>query len=262
MKITITLVFLAAMVNIGLSTTRIVDINGGGNYTNINTAIQASSTGDTVKVWPGTYNQQVNLNKDIVLMGSGYEGTILSGNFNPVVLMNTGKLMWFRVTSYSGDGIKTSGGTISNCAIIACIGSGVVSNTNGATTQVFNCVLFMNNSAGILGDNGTTINIINCIAWRNGGGCYYNSYNSTLNISYSYCDEPQFVSEPENDFHLQSTSPYINGGSPSLLDPDGSRSDIGYFGGPDCPIYPVVTEIIISPGGSTINLHAKARANY
>ncbi|MBA4311524.1 MAG: hypothetical protein C0417_02730 [Chlorobiaceae bacterium] len=260
MKTVITLIFVIAMVNIAFATTRIVDINGGGGYTSINAAIQASVAGDTVKVWPGIYNQQVNLNKDVVLMGSGYEGTILSGSYNPVVLMNTGKLMWFRVTSYSGDGIKTSGGTVSNCAIISCLGEGILSNTNGAITQIFNCVFYKNNLHGIQGSNGATINVINCIGWSNGAGFYYDSYSSSIVISYSFSDEPQFVSE--YDIHLQPTSSCVNGGSPSLFDPDGSRSDIGYFGGPDCPIYPVVTEILITPGVSTINLQAKARANY
>ena len=34
------------------------------------------------------------------------------------------------------------------------------------------------------------------------------------------------------DFHLQAGSPLIDAGDPTLLDPDGSLSDIGSFGGP------------------------------
>jgi len=37
---------------------------------------------------------------------------------------------------------------------------------------------------------------------------------------------------------------------------------MGYFGGPECPIYPTVFEIIITPNGNNINLEAKGRANY
>jgi len=42
--------------------------------------------------------------------------------------------------------------------------------------------------------------------------------------------DPMFVDSL--DFHLQAFSPAIDAGDPSLLDADGSRSDIGLFGGP------------------------------
>jgi hypothetical protein len=32
--------------------------------------------------------------------------------------------------------------------------------------------------------------------------------------------------------HLDTTSPLVDAGDPSILDPDGSTSDIGWFGGP------------------------------
>ena len=34
------------------------------------------------------------------------------------------------------------------------------------------------------------------------------------------------------DFHLQAFSPAIDKGDPSILDLDGTRSDIGMYGGP------------------------------
>ncbi len=43
---------------------------------------------------------------------------------------------------------------------------------------------------------------------------------------------PMFVNEDSMDFHLQIFSPLINAGDPNILDKDGSRSDIGLFGGP------------------------------
>ncbi len=49
--------------------------------------------------------------------------------------------------------------------------------------------------------------------------------------------DPMFVKDtlpwtPEADFHLQAYSPAIDAGDPDILDVDGSRSDIGMFGGP------------------------------
>jgi len=37
------------------------------------------------------------------------------------------------------------------------------------------------------------------------------------------------------DFHLKVGSPAINAGDPTIKDKDGSRSDIGLYGGPDAP---------------------------
>jgi hypothetical protein len=49
--------------------------------------------------------------------------------------------------------------------------------------------------------------------------------------------DPMFVKDSvgrtlEYDYHLQKYSPAIDAGDPSILDVDGSRSDIGMFGGP------------------------------
>ncbi len=49
--------------------------------------------------------------------------------------------------------------------------------------------------------------------------------------------DPMFVNDtlpwsPEADFHLQAFSPAIDAGDPDILDVDGSRSDIGMYGGP------------------------------
>ena len=41
-----------------------------------------------------------------------------------------------------------------------------------------------------------------------------------------------FVNPDSMDFELQMYSPLIDAGDPNILDKDGSRSDIGLFGGP------------------------------
>ncbi len=43
--------------------------------------------------------------------------------------------------------------------------------------------------------------------------------------------DPMFVNDT-SDFHLQMYSPLIDAGDPTILDEDGSRSDIGLYGGP------------------------------
>lgn len=255
----------------------IVDKNGGGNFISIQSAINAAVTNDTVKVWPGTYFEQVTLNKNITLIGSGYENTVINGNFNPTITMTAGKLLCFQVSSLAGVGIKLSGtnAVVANCVIMACIGTGIYSNTSGSNTSVINCIIVYNGGYGILACQGGCINATNCIArWNGSTGFqgYYSGYGP-LNLSFSNgsrydtqgnqgCidQDPNFTSD--TDFHISEGSPCWNTGTPSLQDPDGSYSDMGYFGGPDCPIYPVVFEVLIEPSGSTINLKAKGRANY
>lgn len=257
------------------SNTIIVDINGGGHYTSIQTAINNASTADTVKVWPGNYFEKITLNKNIVLMGSGYENTIINGNFNPTVNISSGKILWFTISSLNGNGIKISGGTVSNCVINGCAHSGIYCDS-GTTGLVINCVIVNNGNSGIdfIGPSGTSLTAMNCIS-RNNGGYGFNAYwaNGIFTVSYSNgsrsstngnqgCIDlnPMFTSS--TDFHLSEGSPCWNTGNPSLFDPDGSRSDMGYFGGPNCPIYPTVFEIILTPSGNNVNIQAKGRANY
>lgn len=257
------------------ATTIIVDQNGGGQFTTIQAAINAASSGDTVKVWPGTYStEQINLNKNIVLAGSGCENTIINGNYNPILKMNTGKLQWFLISSSAGVGINISGGLIQNCCIVGCSSDGILNNTSSTSCTIINCVLYNNVGRGISSQNQATINVTNCIS-RNNGSYGFGAYPfEGINLSYSNGSrnytignqgcidiDPGFTSPPV-DFHISEGGPCWNTGNPSSTDPDGSRSDMGYFGGPDCPIYPTVVEILIEPNGNSINLKAKARANY
>jgi len=71
---------------------------------------------------------------------------------------------------------------------------------------------------------------------------YNNSWNNGTNYggftpdSTNLSVDPMIVNEDTTlgdlDFHLQMFSPLINAGDPNILDVDGSRSDIGLYGGP------------------------------
>ncbi|MDP3697177.1 MAG: NHL repeat-containing protein, partial [Candidatus Taylorbacteria bacterium] len=98
---------------------------------------------------------------------------------------------------------------------------------------------YMNGSVGGLYSSSLSV-ISNSIIW---GNSTINGVTSNLNAqssSITYSDivgwtggtgnislDPKFVSS--TDFHLQSTSPAINTGDPSLTDPDGSRLDMGAY---------------------------------
>ena len=46
---------------------------------------------------------------------------------------------------------------------------------------------------------------------------------------------PGFVDPASGDYTLDPTSGLVDAGDPALSDPDGTRSDIGLFGGPSAP---------------------------
>ena len=48
-------------------------------------------------------------------------------------------------------------------------------------------------------------------------------------------EEPNFSDIAQRDFHLFAPSACIDAGDPALSDRDGTRSDLGYFGGPEAP---------------------------
>jgi hypothetical protein len=59
-----------------------------------------------------------------------------------------------------------------------------------------------------------------------------NNFSSFTPDSTNINRDPMFVNEDSLDFHLQMYSPLINAGDPNILDVDGTRSDIGIYGGP------------------------------
>jgi len=71
---------------------------------------------------------------------------------------------------------------------------------------------------------------------------YNNSWNNIINYDGIIADttnisvDPMVVNDDSTqgklDFHLQKYSPLIDAGDPNILDRDGSRSDIGLYGGP------------------------------
>lgn len=72
-------------------------------------------------------------------------------------------------------------------------------------------------------------------------------YNNLWNVTDPYIGftpdstnlsvDPMLVSEDSGDLHLQMYSPMIDAGDPQILDVDGSRSDIGAYGGPLGKLY-------------------------
>ncbi|MCK6613155.1 MAG: hypothetical protein L6Q47_02885 [Ignavibacteriaceae bacterium] len=64
-----------------------------------------------------------------------------------------------------------------------------------------------------------------------------NTYRNMLPDNTNIDVFPMFNSEQDGDFRLQKYSPLIDAGDPAILDLDGTRSDIGPYGGPYGMVY-------------------------
>jgi len=157
---------LLVVIQSSVAKTIIVDKFGSCQYTTIQGGINASSAGDTIKVLPGIYNEALIINKAVVIQGSGYETTIITSSTNPTITMSNGKIIWFAITSSGGDGAQVSAGTITNCVISGCTGSGIKFPT-GSTGSVKNSVIIGNAIYGVrsTSNHGSATN---CISRNNG----------------------------------------------------------------------------------------------
>lgn len=175
---------LLSMMIIGLhAVTRIVDITGAGQYTSIQTAVSASSPGDTVLVYPGRYVENVNISiSNLTVVSLEYtsndpsfiESTIIDGNLNASGI---------RINQNIHD-IRIQGFSITNSK------SGIVLGQNSVSI-IANCALHGNASSyggGINLFKGTTtlsgVRIFNNYSYIMGGGIYINGYMGYVNITF------------------------------------------------------------------------------
>jgi hypothetical protein len=148
-----------------------------------------------------------------------------------------------------GGGIHSSGGKIEVTGSLFTGNNG--SNGGGAMflwidagpNAVTNCTFYGNHAGGSGGgglyDMGVTVTVTNSVFWENTWQQIVKGDLATV----TYCDvqngftgtgnigtDPLFVNAAAGDFHLQPTSPCINGGDPaSPRDADGTAADMGAF---------------------------------
>jgi hypothetical protein len=279
-----------------------------GPYTSISAAIAAAPSGATICVAPGCYGEgcpgapdPVVIGKALTLKGSGPNGPMPGSIIMPVnavgvrVLTNVVgvTIRGFTITGAS-DGISSAGGgsiSILNNVILQSSRFGVVGE-GGASLLVRNNTIIDNGSDGVRanGDCGGPSAVAtvenNIIAGNARCGverCFASvvvAKNDLWNNAAGPCAptadltpvEPGFLDAAAGNHTLASNSPLIDAGRnlAALQDPDGSRNDVGAYGGPGAADFwpypasgPIIEELSITPSsvpqGGTITIRATGR---
>ncbi len=131
-----------------------VDICPSGcRYNSIQQAINASSTGTTLRIGAGTFNESITLRARVSLLGAGTASTVVRGNGSqPVISATDGAIG--RTTVVEGLALP---------AAAAQTGAGV-SVRNGAAPTLRNLVIYGNNASGLGGGVASPTAAIHC--WR------------------------------------------------------------------------------------------------
>jgi len=190
------------------------------------------------------------------LANNSIAGIICQFNSSPVI----GNCI---VTGGAGYGIlalESSRPDIQNC-VFSKIGADGIRLENLSNAKVQNNTFDRNGYYGLYCYNNTSPDVRNNIFFRNGsqarGGVgvfalrsslpviEYNAFwgqpvtpvsvsadTTAFNRATTVFSDPMFVNADAGDWHLKPGSLSIDAGDPALHDPDGSRSDIGAYGGP------------------------------
>ena len=254
---------------------------GGGNYTKINDAIFYAQPNDIINVFQGRYEEAVVINKNLSLIGSGPQYTTIYSVDNGITINNNmeATIIGFTITS-NKDGVFLNSGSVANIRNNIIVGNG----KNGIYLEVFdsNATVINNtlcNNAGS-GVKLSTVNTVYAYIYNNiicNNGAYGVSLASSNNQALSYnnifgnisgnylsssaglgdiSQAPSFIDSSSGNFILLSTSTSKNAGRPGSADadPDGSRNDMGAYGGPDAASFwpypqgtPIITNLTATP---------------
>ncbi|MBI5363817.1 MAG: hypothetical protein HZA53_11610 [Planctomycetes bacterium] len=205
---------------------------------------------DTVLVAAGTYVENVHLTKRITVRATaGAEATTLRPAAATSILildaptdeMDSIVFEGFTITGLLPGGVsavQSWDGRLERCIVRDNAGYGVITVYD---SNLLDCTI-VNNTVGVEAALFTDfIRMKNCIVWGNGtnhagpaygtivycaGGPFYAAGAPFTN---NLTGDPGLWNLAGGDLHLRPGSPCIDAGDPALLDPDLSRSDIGYY---------------------------------
>ena len=186
-------------------------------YSTINAAVLEAASGDTIRVAPGTYSEDVTIDSmALKLLGDDPATTTIRG-FSSVVLV-TGtftpgadvvEIAGFTITMGATAGVHVDSGTakvsVHNC-ILSSNFNGVLVN-RGGVANVYNNIVMDSAHIGLRANNGSTLSCTNNILMNNRYAAYSN------NSSVVSCSNNTFVGNTTNcdcskDFFKKCTSTY------------------------------------------------------
>jgi len=202
------------------------------------------SIGTQINAFTGNYYPVIEKN---IISCDGF-GVLVEFNSRPTIRNNIIFLNGDGANGYVGGGSDTA--WVYNNLIVSQEGFDFTRGLANSIRPTFNTNNFLFGNFSDLGINAENFNIIkNNNIMNSPKGIiqdpgdnpiiqYNNSWNNTVNYggftpdSTNLSVDPMIISEDSLDFHLQMFSPLIDTGDPDILDVDGSRSDIGLWGGP------------------------------
>jgi parallel beta-helix repeat protein len=153
-----------------------------------------------------------------------------------------GIAMWNQSSAYLHNNVVVNntytGISISSASLI--INNTVAGNSNGMYDSggwlptIMNNVVTGNSNIGLgCVNNSVPTNFSYNDVWGNGTNYHYCSAGPG-----SISEDPVYVDETNGDYHLDTGSPCIDAGNPAAQynDPDGSRNDMGAYGGPGAEV--------------------------
>ena len=205
-------------------------IIGGGDYSTITENILLhQGSGFDVGLFPWNYehtviSKNIVMNFSIAMQAVGYAGPPV----NPIMIRNN--------IFSCGIGVQDVGNNmafVNNTFIITGTGAAISAGT-GKATIMNNCFAGYPPAGGFVrAISGSVPPAELSITYNNRWNCIDGQMDTLplMNIS----ADPKFVNSSKNNFHLGNGSLCMNAGNPSpeFNDKDGSRNDMGAYGGPD-----------------------------
>ena len=201
-------------------------------YPTIQAGINAASSGDTVQVAAGTYNENITMKSGVVIQGAGQGVSIIDGGDNGSVVTATdvdsaAKLDGFTITNgkeFNGGGMNNSNSspTVSNCtfsgnsaSIVFSVGEGGgMYNVNSSPT-VTNCIFSGNDATGLGGGMHNSMSsptVTNCTFSENTahqGGGMYNLQSSPTVTNCTFSGNSSDATAPGGGMRNEDSSPTV-----------------------------------------------------
>jgi parallel beta-helix repeat protein len=263
-QVYIGLLFTLVLINTAICRTITVKPDGTGDYSTIQTAINASKAGDIIIVEPGTYTG--NGNRNIFFMGKAITIRSTDPNDPNVVISTVIDCQATEFNNYSGfyfsnhetnasciagltitNGYSSSGAaitcsssspTITNCIISNNTGKGSILCQMNCSPAISNCSFLGNvGDAAIYCDSNSNPDIRNCTFRQNDTGiyCYPNSSPSISGCTIEqngegiYCNGNSSPDISNCIIEQSNTGIFCSGGSPIIADCTIWQCGIGIF---------------------------------